>query len=120
MTMEETEEFFAAYKECALWSSIDERTGLPLDESYGEESLSLQAQSEMAQECEDFVGDNLEDLAGLDAKQAGHDFWLTRNRHGAGFWDRGLGEVGERLAVAARAFGSCTLCVDEDDEIFIQ
>lgn len=22
--------------------------------------------------------------------RAGHDFWLTRNGHGAGFWDRGL------------------------------
>ena len=21
-------------------------------------------------------------------EQAGHDFWLSRNRHGAGFWDR--------------------------------
>jgi hypothetical protein len=21
---------------------------------------------------------------------AGRDFWLTRNRHGAGYWDRGL------------------------------
>jgi hypothetical protein len=27
------------------------------------------------------------DNGGNDAKQAGHDFWLTRNGHGAGFWD---------------------------------
>ena len=26
-----------------------------------------------------------------DEAQAGHDFWLTRNGHGVGFWDRGLG-----------------------------
>lgn len=30
--------------------------------------------------------------------RAGHDFWLTRNGHGAGFWDRGLGAVGDRLS----------------------
>lgn len=24
-------------------------------------------------------------------EQIGHDLWLTRNRHGAGFWDRDLG-----------------------------
>lgn len=26
--------------------------------------------------------------AGADPEQAGHDFWLTRNEHGTGFWDR--------------------------------
>lgn len=32
--------------------------------------------------------------------QAGHDFWLTRNGHGAGFWDRGLGEPARILSDA--------------------
>lgn len=39
-------------------------------------------------------------------EQAGADFALTRNRHGAGYWDRGLGELGEHLSVAARAWGT--------------
>lgn len=38
--------------------------------------------------------------------RAGHDFWLTRQEHGAGFWDRGLGELGNRLTEAAKSFGS--------------
>lgn len=33
-----------------------------------------------------------------DLAQAGRDFWLTRQGHGAGFWDRGLGEAGEALS----------------------
>src|SRR5215204_5390197 len=33
-------------------------------------------------------------------KRAGHDFWFTRNGHGTGFWDRGLGDVGDGLAAA--------------------
>ncbi len=38
---------------------------------------------------------------------AGHDFWLTRSGHGAGFWDRGLtGGLGERLTEASKAYGS--------------
>lgn len=41
----------------------------------------------------------------VDYSQHGHDFALTRNGHGAGFWDRGYGEVGERLSDAARAYG---------------
>lgn len=31
---------------------------------------------------------DLIEAAGVDPTQAGHDFWLTRNGHGAGFWDR--------------------------------
>lgn len=30
-----------------------------------------------------------------------HDYWLTRNHHGAGFWDRGLGKTGDRLTSLA-------------------
>lgn len=43
---------------------------------------------------------------GYSEAQAGHDFWLTRNGHGAGFWDRGLGIVGTKLTDASRPYGS--------------
>ena len=39
-------------------------------------------------------------------EQAGHDFYLTRNGHGAGFWDRGTGAAGDELSDAARPYGS--------------
>lgn len=42
---------------------------------------------------------------GIEPAQWGHDLWLTRNGHGAGFWDRGLGEDGERLTRIARDMG---------------
>lgn len=35
-----------------------------------------------------------------DETRAGHDFWYTRNGHGCGFWDRGLGEAGDKLTAA--------------------
>lgn len=38
-------------------------------------------------------------------EQFGHDFWLTRNRHGVGFWDRGLGGLGEQLTHHAHQAG---------------
>jgi hypothetical protein len=41
-----------------------------------------------------------------DMTDAGHDFWLSRNGHGTGFWDRGLGEVGDKLHEAANAYGN--------------
>lgn len=40
-----------------------------------------------------------------DAKAAGRDFWYTRNGHGVGFWDRGLGDIGDKLSDIAREFG---------------
>lgn len=42
----------------------------------------------------------------LTAKQLGRDFCLTRNHHGAGFWDRGLGHLGDYLTTAAQSMGS--------------
>ena len=45
----------------------------------------------------------------------GYDFLLTRNRHGAGFWDRGLGELGEHLSQIAYLLGDSEyLYVSED------
>ena len=35
--------------------------------------------------------------------QFGHDLALTRNGHGAGFWDRGLGEAGDTLTYWAES-----------------
>lgn len=54
----------------------------------------------------------------LTPDRAGHDFWLTRNGHGAGFWDRGMGKLGDRLADAARAYGSVDLYVGDDKKIY--
>ena len=52
-------------------------------------------------------------MSGFDARTAGFDFWLTRARHGAGFWDRGLGAVGDKLTKAAHVYGSVDLYAHE-------
>lgn len=41
--------------------------------------------------------------SGLTGEQVGHDLWLTAQHHGTGFWDRGLGTVGDRLTELAHA-----------------
>ncbi len=58
------------------------------------------------------------EASGLSSEQAGHDFWLTRNGHGAGFWDRGLGALGERLSKESKPYGSCDLYVGDDGQIY--
>lgn len=47
--------------------------------------------------------------AELTAEQLGHDFSLTRNHHGAGFWDRGLEELGAWLTRVAQSMGSSVI-----------
>ncbi len=113
--------FFSAYLECALWSTHDESTpdgGEPMDSNYGVEDIDETCMENMIRECGEFIDANRADLDSLSAAQAGHDFWLTRNGHGAGFWDRGLGEVGKRLSKACEPYGSCDLYVGDDGKIY--
>jgi len=76
------------------------------------ETISPEALIEIKEECADFQEANKEDLEEAYEhhhfcdESAGHDFYLTRNGHGAGFWDRGLGDVGERLSAASKPYGS--------------
>ena len=51
-------------------------------------------------------------------EQFGHDFWLTRNGHGAGFWDRGLGALGSELSEAARSFGTVDVYEGGDNWLY--
>ena len=45
----------------------------------------------------------------------GHDYWLTRNGHGTGFWDRDLpGDLGRILTDEAHADGEAYLYVNEE------
>lgn len=42
----------------------------------------------------------------MSLEQFGRDMTLTRNGHGAGFWDRGLGEIGDLLNDWAKHLGT--------------
>lgn len=52
-----------------------------------------------------------------DWSQHGHDFALTRNHHGAGFWDRGYDhELGARLTSASHAYGEAMVTIPGEDD----
>jgi len=119
--MPDLDQFTDAYVTCALWSSTDnsrEDGGDPLDDNYSADDIAPSAMAEMISDCADFQKANAADLADIDPAQAGHDFWLTRNHHGAGFWDRGLGEVGDRLTKASHVYGEVDLYVGDDGLIY--
>lgn len=55
----------------------------------------------------------------MDPEQVGHDFILSRNHHGAGFWDRGNGLVGDKLHDMATEYGDVYLDVMSEDRAVV-
>lgn len=107
-------EFIDSYMETALWSSTDDSDdsgGDPLDDNYSIDDIAEKTRAAMRADCIAFVWANRADLraSGLTPGRAGHNFWLNRCGHGAGFWDEGLGDVGERLSKACRPYGDVYL-----------
>lgn len=109
-----------------LWSSTDDN-GSPLDDA--EPSAELTAV--VARDWERFIA--AAEAAGFDPElhrtgpinsaegdatdYAAHDFILTRNRHGAGFWDGGWAAPwSDRLTKLAHQFGELDLYRNPDTE----
>jgi hypothetical protein len=112
-------EVVSAYIECALWAGTEGEDGTPLDANYSADDVSPEAYAEIFGEVVDFLEANADDVSELEPAQVGHDFFLTRNGHGAGFWDRGLGELGDRLAAAAKVYGSSELYPGDDGRLYV-
>lgn len=118
------DEIERAYWECALWSStvVLDETGAhtePMDANYGIDDVHPATKVSHRTDIIAFVTDEeladaLDDMA---PARIGHDFWLTRNHHGAGFWDRGLGAAGELLTKAAHVYGSVDLWIDDEGKV---
>lgn len=127
------DDFTRAYLECALWSSNDESDesgGTPLDRNYSIEDIAPESVAKAMAECEAFRDENSDDLDNASTlhvsrewsadQQNGHDFWLTRNGHGVGFWDLGYGALGDRLTDAAHKCGERNPYVGDDGLIYIE
>ena len=122
----------SAYIQTAFWSSTDDK-GDPLDSTYGPSDLAPATLARMTADCARFWEAQCEVIqSAIDTDQvkcgpdfdaygrAGHDFWLTRNGHGAGFWDGDWPEPqAAYLTAAALAFGECDLYVGDDDKLYL-
>jgi hypothetical protein len=71
----------------------------------------------MEADCARFLGENVQDIEGRE-EQAGHDFWLTRCGHGAGFFDGDWPEAGDHLTDACKKFREVNLHVGDDGFIY--
>jgi hypothetical protein len=114
------EKMLTAYIATALWSSNDESDkngGEPLDKNYSRKDIHPETLVKMTEDVKKFLEENKADI-GERSEDAGHDFWLTRNGHGAGFWDGDWeDEAGERLTQASKKFGEENLIVGDDEKI---
>ena len=113
--------FTRAYIECALWSSNDwsrDDGGDPLDKNYSADDIAPETLAKIVEDCALFQV-ACADYIGAESELAGHDFWLTRNGHGSGFWDGDWPEPEASLmSQASEAFGNIDLYVGDDGKIY--
>lgn len=128
--MTEFQHFLRGYIAALLWSSTDEVDGetVNLDEYAASATFDVKAEAD----CRAFYDANRADIDlaaslydtssgdGADTGYdfAGHDFALTRNHHGAGFWDGDLPDgLAEALTMATRKSGSVTAYLGQDKKV---
>ena len=113
--------FTRGYIEGALWASSDESNpegGEPMDQNYTIDDIHPDTLGQMMSDAMDFQHAHENDLVGVDTHRAGVDFWLTRNGHGAGFWDGDYeDDIGRRLTDAAHVYGSFDLYIGDDGQV---
>lgn len=96
-------------------------------ESLEDYEFSQEATDQIIIDCQKFFSDNLETInqilndsdASYDYESVGHDFFLTRERHGAGFWDRGFGNDGQILTEKCHEFGESSPYMGDNNLIYV-
>lgn len=127
--------FTRGYIECALWAAsagvdiADDGTvtenhdnDMSFEEhNFGVDDIAPDSLACLIEECAEFQRANerllaiaTQQIPGRTDAQHGHDFWLTRNGHGCGFWDRGYRfGIGDALTAAAEHAGCRNMMYSE-------
>ena len=108
------------YLTTALWAENDDN-GDPFDDNYNMRDIAGKSLRDAKNDINKFVklaGDLLE-VDGNDGGQIGHDLWLNRNSHGAGFWDGDYPKAGKELDKIASKMGGKYLYVGDDGKVYI-
>ena len=114
-----------AYLECASWStSVSDEHGNIVHESLDDTDAqwNLTAVAAAEKQIRDFLSEEVDEIVercAITPEQLGHDLWLTRNGHGAGFWDRGHGADGQRLTDLCQPMGTDDAYIGEDGTIHL-
>lgn len=112
--MTNKELFIQAYIEAMLFIHHDDE----------ELTLSEKCKEVSVRDCTSFFDNNsvllskANEMFNYGYDQAGHDFYFTRNGHGVGFWDRGIGQIGLVLTDNCKLYSSSFETV-QDNELVI-
>lgn len=125
-----------ALAETILWSSLDDE-GTPLDKKFSTEDINQECLDRLYSEYARFLDtvekgiteifgdewdsiDEFYDVIQPVENQAEHDFILTRNRHGCGFWDGDwMPCVSEILTEAAKSFPEICAVAGDDGKVYL-
>lgn len=153
LSTRERDEFVAGYVACALWCGVESyehdescpcrepsENGDAYDaatcdcepelnssgDEHDESELTDDARKTLTNDAHEFYAANVADLRATtrSMENCGHDFWLTRNRHGAGFWDRKhispeADAALDRLTEASHSYGDMTLVQGHDMKVSV-
>ena len=126
-----------ALAETVLFSECDHHD-VPLDANYTIESFDEESLNKLYVEYQQFISvveekitatlgenwdciDDFYDLAQPAINQTEYDYILTRNHHGAGFWDGDWSsEVSQILTEAAESQTEFTACVGDGGRIYLE
>lgn len=139
------DDFTVSYLETSMWSShvmlpatedelvdgkmdVDDEHPLHgisemdnVDDHFGIEDFTVEALRKACADCDAFRDTHSGDLEDEDDGHAAHDFWLTRNGHGCGFWDGDYEELkGERLTEGSKEFNEIYIWVDEEGALHFE
>jgi hypothetical protein len=113
------------------WQATEEHAEGSIPDDVGFADLAPEALERIKSDCERFQAE----AAGLlleayesggerlayTQERAGHDFWLTRNGHGAGFWSRDWehnSDVGDRLTARCKVFSNVDVYLGDDGKVY--
>lgn len=101
-----------------LWINAKPDDNGYFEDDYGPEDATQELAQKLAEDLETCPVELLEEyLQSNSAVQFGHDMSLTRDGHGAGFWDRGLGELGDKLTEWANSLGELHVFDDFTNQV---
>lgn len=109
----------------AMWSSLDtsgqetDNDDTHLDENYCLDDIAPITIDRANKDIGKFLEQASHLIDDLDLNQVMHDFWLTRNGHGVGFWDGDYEEkAGEELTNICEKFGEIDLYSGDNGKLY--
>jgi hypothetical protein len=117
----DVDDILSSYFESAFEDILADDVGDDAAKSFTIDDFSEETRIKAKEEIEQFMEKAGQYLTNVTDEMIGHDFWLTRNHHGAGFWDRtGLEENGDTITKICQGFRELHVIVGDDDKLYLE